>query len=100
MKSNKVFVMIASTEFIDRPHENYIKFIDPATEGYSSHVIGMTCFKSRPNFMDSIKLYSEFERDVVYFYCYEGLLDGEDEVFIDFEKFVTMFITDKDLMSF
>ena len=100
MKKNNVFVMIASTEFIDRPHENYHEFVDTSTGGYSSHVIGMTCFKSRPNFMDSIKLYSELERDVVYFYCYEGSLDGPEEVFIDFKKFVTMFITDKDLMSF
>lgn len=90
--------MIASTKFIDNPHKNYREFIDSSTGGYSSHVKRISVFSEKPNFITSIDLFSEMDEELLYFYCYEGLKKGS-EVLVDCNKFVTMFITDCNMMS-
>lgn len=95
---NNIYVMIASTKFIDSPHKNYHEFIDPSTGGNRSHVKRISVFSEKPNFLTSIDLYSEMDEDLLYFYCYEGL-KVKNEVLVDCNKFVTMFITDSNMMS-
>lgn len=91
--------MFASTKFVDEPHKNYHEFVDPVTQGHSSIVIRISVFNQKPTFMTAIDLFSEMDEEVVCFYCYEGFKDKKGVV-VDFSKFVTMFVTDCDLMSF
>lgn len=98
----KIYVMISSKEFIDPSKfkkDGHLNFIEPSTGAYSSHVINVSCFKSMPNFMDSFFKYTELEEDILNSYVFEGMMDEKKDIFIDFSKFVTMFINDSDMMS-